>query len=240
MAAYNPDYLRAVETRVSVNLVDNNKLLKSLFKCYNKSVSNEELSLFPNREIFFSHKIISLVEAVSLSDKRKKRTICSSKCEYVNARQERRLLVKKVRERTPTSFKSANSDENFELINTNINRHFTRRNGADIILAESVVWYDYVGTERSRELAALYSSIQIPASEIKSVVNPLIMLPKVLLCQNGDVLQIRNKKKILIYPISIKEHFMMYTRCLLFHPLKLERGGFKKNSINLGKVTNLV
>ena len=220
--SYNPGFLRAQESTIYVNLVRSNRLFKKLVSSSKKPLTNEEKDLFSNRDIFFSHRLISLLEAMSLADKTKRRIVSSSKCEFVNAKLKRRLLVKKVKVSSPTSFKLSHGEGHYELLSTNISRHFQRKNGDCLLLAESILWYDFCGKEKSEEISALYENSQVPPSEIQSAFDDRIMLPKFILCSNGDALKIREKKKIMITPKSFNDYEMMYSKCLLYLCLKSE------------------
>lgn len=220
--SYNPGFLRAQESTLCVNLVRSNRLFRKLITSSKHPITNEEKDLFSNRDIFFSHRLISLLEAMSLADKTKRRIVSSSKCEFVNAKLKRRLLVKKVKKPSPNTFKLSHSEGNYELLSTNISRYFQRKNGDCLLLAEFVLWYDFCGKEKSEEISALYENRQVPPSEIKAILDDRIMLPKFIICSNGDALKIREKKKIMITPKSYDDYEMMYSKCLLYLCLKSE------------------
>ena len=61
---------------------------------------------------------------------------------------------------------------------------------------------------------------RVPDSEVKSVMGE--SLPKFLLCSNGDVLQIRKRPLVLLFPKPKSDYEMMYQKCLLFSPIKHE------------------
>ena len=87
---------------------------------------------------------------------------------------------------------------------------------------ETVIWFDFIGVERSKEVYELFAGNLelIPVSEVESVLGGF--LPKFIICRNGDVLQIRKLSKVLLLPNPKSEYEMMYQKCLLYAPIRDE------------------
>ena len=144
-------------------------------------------------QMFSSHELVSMAEAVSLFDKTKKRFVSSTTVEFCNAKCNRKQSVKKVTASTNENFKLEGSNHEYQIQQSNISRHFNRRNG-DLLLAESVLWYDYQGKEKSKELSKTYADLEIPMSDVKCASGDGF-LPNYIVCTNGDVLKKRLKEK---------------------------------------------
>ena len=88
--------------------------------------------------VVWTHRRIGLPEALSLFDTRKKRVATSAPVEFVNARLKRKVLFKKLKEAKEGSFKSENNNGHFEMLKSNIVRHFNRLNGKFLVLPNNV------------------------------------------------------------------------------------------------------
>ena len=113
-----------------------------------------------NTDLIFTHRPISLAEAISLADSRKRKHICSSPVIFIDSHRTRKKFLKKVQKESPRSFK--HDYENHEIVTTMIDRHFQRLNGASLGLAETCVRYYYVGVERSVEVFKALEVDDIP------------------------------------------------------------------------------
>ena len=213
---YNPFFLKANSPSV-VKLCNSTKEFESLLFGERRYESEDEV----DPKLFFTHKFVSLAEAVSLTDKTKKKFKSSTQVEFVNAKPNRKYTVKKVSEPSEDNCKLEDSDELFEIVHSNISRHFMRRNGDLLVLAETVSWYDYVGSEKSKELSKTYDSLEIPGSDVECL-SGNGTLPAFIVCNNGDVLKKRKKKKLLTFPRLKSSFEEMYSKCLLFLPIKSE------------------
>ena len=171
-------------------------------------------------KLYFTHKLVSLAEAVFLTDKTKKKIVSSTTVEFVNAKPNRKVTFKKVYEPSEENFQLQGSFEQYQLVDSNISRHFKRQNG-NLILAETCSWYDYVGSEKSKELSMTYASSEIPGSETECVCGDET-LPAFIICTNGDVLKKRKKMKVLTFPKPRSKYDEMYSKCLLFLPIMSE------------------
>jgi hypothetical protein len=214
---FSPFFMKACNSSSTFHVVNNSRLFEDLISV-DTSVKVPEIK---NPKILFTHKMISLEEAVVLMDKTKKRSKSSTVVQWVNAKANRKAVVKKVNDRSEENFSVEGCGLQFRLLENNISRHFGRINEEGLVLAETCSWYDYVGKVKSEELFKVYADSNIPRSEVPCV-NSEETLPNFILCRNQDVLQKRSKKKILAYPQPRSEYNKMYSRCLLFLPLASE------------------
>ena len=219
--AFNPFWLKALSCS-SVHLVKSTQKFQELFL---KSKRQDEVNTSDencNKRLYFSHRFVSLQEALSLADPVIKRIKNSSKDQFINAIPDRKVILKKVHDRNEENFTILGSEDQFKLMPDVISRHFNRKNPKDkILLAETGLWFDFVGTEKSSELAETYKNLEIPLSEDDGVCS-CKKLPEYIICKNGDVLKKRRKKKILILPTYRSEYNIMYSKCLLFLPIVSE------------------
>ena len=222
---FNPFFLKTNSPSV-VKIVNNTKMFHSLLFGERRFEREEQI----DHQVYFSHKCVSLAEAVSLADKTKKRVKSSTKVEFVNAKPNRKVTLRKVSELSEDNFKLEGSTEQFKMVESNISRHFDRKNG-DLILAETVCWYDYIGSDKSKELSMMYAELEVPASD-EECVSSNATLPNYILCKNGDVMKKRRKKKIMVFPQPKTQYDKMYSKCLLFLPLKSEGELLEPNMID--------
>ena len=216
---FNPMFLK-VAPPIQVQVVNSTDMFQSLFLRDRSFVISDEK--FESRALL-SHRFVSLQEAVSLSDSSIKRVGASCKEEFIDAKAKRKVFFKKIRNvvNENENFKILGSNDQFKLLESNISRHFNRSNIDDrILLAETAVWFDFLGEERSREVSETYKTLEIPLSEVESVYGS--KLPQFIICKNRDVLKIRKRKKILILPKCWSNYEVMYQKCLLFLPIKTE------------------
>ena len=164
--------------------------------------------------------------------------------EFVNARKTRKVLFKKLKDVKEGSFKSENNNNHFEMLKSNIARHFNRINGKILVLAETATWYDALKNEESEKLSKLYieAGCEVPQSTIESVFSSeeeQLFLPEYLLLSNGDVMKIRSSPKVLVYPRFAKSSYDdIYSKLLLFYPLKSEEELLTVNLRDLISQTN--
>lgn len=221
---FNNLFLKCFNSTISVELVDNT----TKFENY---ISREKVEIPQEADplLIFSHNTVSLAEAVSQMDRRKKRSKSNSITEFVNAISNRRVTLKRAVEHSEDNYVKEGSDEQYQIVPNNISRHFNRINGENLLLAESVLWYDFMGAEKSTELFQTYSGeAEVPKSEDKCVSSDEY-LPEMLLCLNGDVLKKRKTMKVLVYPRPKSDFDTMYQRCLLFLNLKSENELLENN-----------
>ena len=213
---YNPLFLNANNYKCEVQIVNNTWLFEQFFL---PRMSNKIDSCF-----LFNHRIISLEEALATSDPLIKKVQTSSKEQFVNAKEKRKA-----------TFMKASKDDNlnqvytleglpgtFKMLGNIISRHFDRININDrILLVETALWYDFVGSEKSKELFQTFSNIEIPKSDTDAICTGE-RLPNYILCNNGDVLKKRREKKILRLPDLNDSRGQMYSKCLLYLPIRSE------------------
>ena len=216
--AFNPFILGACESSMNISL-DNNPDNFDNFLSSSKQISGIEG--VTRADLLLSHRLVNLSEALSLSDKTKRRIKASSPSQFVNAKPNRLAIVKKAVVPSPNNYKLDRSNDYFEVVPDYITRHFNKTNGNNL-LVETCLWYQYIGQEESKKVFELYNERldRVPDSEVKSVMGGF--LPKFLLCTNGDVLQIRKRAQVLLFPQPKSEYEMMYQKCLLFSPIKHE------------------
>ena len=211
---YNPLFLSANNYNCEVQLVNNTWLFEQFFL---PRTSNKIDSRF-----LFNHRIMSFEEALAISDPLIKKVQTSSKEQFVNSKEKRK-----------TSFKKADKDDNqvytlegmpgtFKMLGNMISRHFDRIDTNDgILLVETALWYDFVGSEKSKELFQTFSNMEIPKSDTDAI-STGERLPNYILCNNGDVLKKRQQRKILRLPELNDSRDQMYSKCLLYLPIRSE------------------
>ena len=85
------------------------------------------------------------------------------------------------------------------------------------------MWYYYVGVERSVELFKALEVDDIPMRDESCAANLEDFLPEYLVIANGDFLEKRKNKKVLIYPIFKRcSYNFKYSMALLFASLQDE------------------
>ena len=213
---FNDLFLKAANSSITIEIVDSSIKIQELM--------SREVTQFPeevNPQLVFSHEVVSLVEAVSLFDKRKKRCRSSTVDQWVNAKPNRKLTVKKVREYSEDNFTIEGSHQLFQIVPDNIIKHFSRIGCEGLILAETACWYDTCDSEKSKELFELYDESEVPTSEVECV-HVEGSLPEYILCRTGQVLKKRKRMKVMILPELNSDYEKMYSKCLLFLPLKSE------------------
>ena len=212
---FNHLFLKSCNSSIEVKVVDNTLL-------FEKFVSDHNFENGEQPELAFSHRLVSLGEAVSLMDKTKKRMKSSTIVEFLNAKPFRKFVMKKVFVESENNFTlDDGSDDKFQIVSNNISRHFQRINGQELVLSETASWFDFVGAAKSKEISQTYLNSEIPLSDVKSA-NSDGYLPTFIICSNGDVLKKRASQKILVLPKLRTNHARMYSRCLLFLPLRNE------------------
>ena len=175
-----------------------------------------------SKSLYFSHRFVSLQEALSLADPVIRRVKNSSKEQFVNAIPSRKIILRKTKEHNEENFTISGLEDQFKHMPDVISRHFNREKSDDkILLAETVVWFDFIGSEKSSEIAETYKNIEIPLSEDAAICS-CKKLPEYIICKNGDVLKKRRRKKVLILPRYRSEYNLMYSKCLLFLPIQSE------------------
>ena len=219
--AFNPFWFKAINCS-SVYLVKSINKFQDLFlkskRLDEGDTSDEDIS----KSLYFSHRFVSLQEALSLADPVIKRVKNSSKEQFVNAIPSRKIILRKTKEHNEENFTISGLEDQFKHMPDVISRHFNREKSDDkILLAETVVWFDFIGSEKSSEIAETYKNIEIPLSEDAAICS-CKNLPEYIICKNGDVLKKRRRKKVLILPRYRSEYNLMYSKCLLFLPIQSE------------------
>ena len=212
---FNPLFLKSNST-CNVQVINSTKMFEKLLVREKRYEKDEQLD--PN--LHFSHRLLSLAEVVSLSDSNINKTKGSTKVEYLNAKPNRSVTLKKVSEQSEENFTLLGSNSQFKLTGSNISRHFNRKN-CDLLLAETTCWYDWLGTEKSKEVSQTYAELEVPLSD-EDLISTEGKLPEYILCTNGDVMKKRSKRKIIVVPKPKSKYEEMYSKCLMFLPIKSE------------------
>ena len=241
---FNNIYLKAANSSVLVLPVRGCKAWESMLSLSKESEDSDVTEDGMASSVIWTHRKISLAEAISLFDSRKKRIETSTSTEFINARQQRRVVFKKLKEAKEDSFKIDNGNDHFDLVKTNISRHFHRINGKSLLLAEFCCWYDFVGCQESEKLSKIYheAGCEVPLSTVECVSSSseeTLFLPEYLLLTNGDVMKKRSTQKVLTYPRFPKCSYEdTYSKLLLFYPLGCEEELLSGNIRDLLHQTN--
>ena len=212
---FNPLFLKANNFSCEVQVVNNTRLFEKFF--FPKTQEKVDGSLI------FNHREVSLEEAISLADPLIKRVYSSAKDQFVNSKEKRKSTFKKGGKDDENVYTLEGLVGNFKLLDSVISRHFDRKAAASdgLLLAETALWYDYMGKDKSEEVNETYSNLDIPLSETDSICNTG-KLPEYILCNNGDALKKRTSRKILRIPETHDTREQMYSKCLLFLPIHSE------------------
>ena len=215
---YNPLILEACEASLSISLGNNPDHFENILSSSKQIGVGEGIT---RTDLLFTHRLVNVAEALSLADKSKKRIKTSSPSQFVNVKPNRPVLVKKAVVQSPNSYKLDGSNDYYDIVPDYISRHFNSKNG-NHLLVETCLWYKYIGAEESKKVFELYDGRLdiIPDSEVNSVLGGA--LPKFLLCNNGDVLQIRKRAQVLLLPKLKSENDLMYQKCILFSAIQHE------------------
>ena len=211
-ASYNPMLLAAFQnSKVTVSPIFG---VKDWTKETWNPVMESNLSLADHYEV-------SLAELIANTEPRKVRVATSKKIQYIDPQPNLSKCFRRVNQENEVTWKADDVDNFFELVPTVITRFFSRRNGSSLVLAE-VVYYEYVGLERSLELVTTYRDkiMTIEDTNILTL-SGKETYPKFILCTNGDVLEFNKNKKILKIPaIDKSSHAYKYSQVLLYQDLR--------------------
>ena len=211
---YNPFFLKAIGGQMSVKPI-RNKADWDILKFNQTMLEDAGQS---------NHELISLNEAIALTDARKCQIRSSRSFVYLPTKQSEFKCFKKVKDRCETSYSVAGDDRVFyELQESIISRYFKRINGKRMIMAEFASNYEFAGNEESISLWQVYESKedQIKDAEYgKSIVEDA-PFPEIILCTNGDVMLKKKKFKIIKYPTYQSEttDYKFSKVLLYFYPL---------------------
>ena len=93
-------------------------------------------------------------------------------------------------------------------------------NGKELLLAETVIWYEVLSKKQSLEIFQLYKDKidKIPAGDVVGVYNTL--MPTYLLSEGNKAMKLRKNRKVLKVPhFQIGSREFKYSRILLYYPL---------------------
>ena len=216
---FNPLHLKSNKTTSCIKIVNDTNLFRNNFIPKIEVETNDERM---NPLVPLSHRLISLAEAIAITDSQIRMVQSSSKEQFVNAKENRGVILKKVNNDEDADFTGVECGEKYMLMKDPIWRHFNRQNTSDgLLLSETSSWYDYAGEEKSRELVEAYRNCEVPTSDTPSVCSDK-NLPQFILCTNGDVLVKRKKRKVLSVPITKNVREFRYSKSLLYLPIRSE------------------
>ena len=214
---YNKTLLKAFQDRTEL------KPIYSISEWWNfqakYSATPPDLENSDISHLLDSHDLISLPEMFAVSDSYKIRDIVSAKIEYVSPYEKQSTRFKKVRVPSETSYELPGCGY-FELLSNNVSRHFSRLNAADLLLVETILWFDVIPKKEGSEIQSLYKDKldRIPTGNVLSIHGTA--MPTYILCANGQTLKLRRNRKCLQIPefnrLSKEEK---YARVLLYYPL---------------------
>ena len=209
---FYPFYLKAADAKVAVQMINSN----SEWNEFNRDPIIQDIS---NIEGIVEHKEMTLSEALVEAEGTKLRVNASSKIEFVNTRSDIQSIFKKAKEESEFCYKVEGDDSTmYELQETYVTRFFKSLNSQDLLLCEYVVHYDFVGSEKSKNLFDVFAQKldKIEQSDTKSVLGDA-NLPEMIICSNGQVMKKRRKPKILKFPDYEEDTYdFKYNLVLLF------------------------
>ena len=216
---FNPLHLKSNKTTSILKIVNNTNLFNANFL---PKIEVQHLGEKMDQLLPLSHRLMSLAEAIAISDPQIKMVQTSSEEQFVNTKEGREALLRKVTDKEEEIYHAVGSQDMFKLVIDPISRHFNRNITSDrLLLSETLAWYDYAGEEKSRELTETYKNSDIPLSDQPSICSRA-NLPEYILCRNGDVLCKRKKRKVIIVPTTKTGREVMYAKSLLFLPIRSE------------------
>ena len=209
---YNPFYLKAANSPISMKTVQGGRDFQN-FKHRGKNPFS-----YPPAGLLH-HSNISLAEVVCLTDEVIKNVKTSSSIDYVYTGPDVMSLFKKVDRKTDKSYSVDGQANMFlELQESKVTRYFQRLNGLDLLLSEFVVFYDFLGDEKSE---AQYEVYREKLDKIEDSTEISVMgkeaLPELIIIESGSVFKKRSKAKFLEYPeFDVDSYEYRYSQVLLF------------------------
>ena len=191
----------------------------------------------PLEKFIKTHKLVTLAEFFSLTDKNIISELTSSKVEFVSTSIDSKPKFKRSSKKTLETYQSNNKTEYYIQLSSNIKRYETRINGHELLLIETVLWYDNLKKKETEQIFSIYKDniSKIPLSDIKSIYGENCM-PEYILCETNEVLKIRKTRNIIQTPNFSKESDnYKFSKVLLYYPtlpnakIDIERLGNKTN-----------
>ena len=209
--AYIPFYLQAANSPIKVNILT--RLSNSGGWSFEKPDYQGCIEAG-----LHSHVKIPLSEAYCLIDNNKLKTRSSRPSEFVFTGSAPSVLLKRVSNATELSFQYEGDGAHYEIQQTIVTRYCQRLNGRDLLLSEVACNYDFIGKEESEAKYEVFHDRldKIPLSSIQAVARDQ-KLPKLLIMENKDVLELRRKSKILMFKTFDKDSYdHKFSEVLLF------------------------
>lgn len=218
---FNVALLKGFESKIKVKTQNANESF-----CLNLVAStvmpHSTVSLEVDEQITSTHQEVSLAEAMSLFDNRFLRSSSSNPVEFICALRKRKKFFKRVKVPTEKTYKMENSESHFEQQLTNVERYFMRIvQEPKLCLCEFVMNYDFVGDAESENLYKLFTrkDVHIKDSDKTCAISNKSFLPEVILLSNKNVMKIRSRPKIIVYPKCEEDsEDEVYQKVLLFSP----------------------
>ena len=218
---FNVALLKAFETKTEVKAQNADESF-CLNLVASKVMPHSTVTLEVDEQITSTHQEVSLAEAMSLFDNRFLRSSSSNPVEYICALRKRKKFFKRVKVSSEKTFRMENSESHFEQQLTNVERYFMRIvSEPKLTLTEFVMNYDYVGEDESENLYKLFTKkdVVIQNSDKTCAYSNKSFLPDVILLSNKNVMKIRSRPKIVVYPKCDEgSEDEVYQKVLLFSP----------------------
>ena len=217
---FNMLVLKAFKTAVEIAPVNGYK--KEFLKVVERSGKFDQDSERFSEGLKMTHREISITEVFHLLDRNLLRSWNSTSHEFLNCVPERKMYFKKVSSESETTFTVDGMRGFFEKQTSVFDKYFDRVNGKEITLAEFCIYYDFSGSEDSRQIIKLLKKTQteIKESQVLSAYSKERCLPELVITGKGEVMKLRSVQKVLSYPSFEDNNFKSnYCKVVLFLPL---------------------
>ena len=220
VAEFHVVLLKAFASAITVKTVNGFNMYEEFkTECSTSTLNNGD------ERILMTHQEVSLTETLVLYDQKISRSHSSNPVEFLAAFKERKKFFKKIKKSTDKSFTDETSKQIFEPQLTMTDRFFLCPRDRNIVCAEFVMNYEYPGIKESKDLNKLFSrsDVVVQDSDIKTAFSENHFLPEILKLSNGDMMKIRNQKKVIAYPSS--QPFSMdfkHRKVIMFSPEAVE------------------
>ena len=105
----------------------------------------------------------------------------------------------------------------YEIQETFVSRYFMKQNGNQLLFAEFVVHFDYLGTESSKPKYEAFNTREDKIEKSDTCCLKEVEIPSLVLISNGDVLSKRRRPKVLKIPDYEEDSFeYRYCQVLLY------------------------
>lgn len=171
-------------------------------------------------ETLKTHSIVSVPELYALSDTHKVFDILSSPSIFISTYQNQNPKFRKERVRSDDSYECPGKGF-YKKLSSNTLRHFGRLNGKSLLLVETAIYYDLVPEIEGLKLFEIYERNLDKIDDSDLIAASGDIMPKLILCENKQVMKIRKKERIMQTPsfptLSVEDK---YAQILLYYPLR--------------------